>query len=370
MKIGVTGQNGFIGWHLSQTLKYIFPLEFKLIPFERNFFYHEDLLDKFTSDCNCIIHLAGVNRDSDESNIKKVNIELSKKLIESFDRIKFKGKLIFSSSYKEDTKTLYGISKKEARENFILASKRIGFMFTGLIIPNVYGPFCKPNYNSFIATFCYQISRDINPKIIHDNEVELIYVDNLVKQIINCIKSEPIIDYKVSNYKRIRVSLVLDLIRSFHNEYAKQNKIPKLDNTFKLELFNTYRSYLKINRYPIKHKNNIDQRGNFVETIKTLSGGQFSFSTTEPGIERGNHFHTRKIERFSVIKGNAEIKLRKIGTKTTDSFKLSGDSPSFIDMPLWYTHNLKNIGKDKLITLFWINELYDKKDPDTYLEIV
>ena len=370
MNIGITGQNGFIGWHLSQTIKYIFPVDFKLIPFDRNFFYDKESLDRFTSNCDCIVHLAGVNRDSDEKNIKKTNIELSVKLIESFERIKFTGKLIFSSSYQEEIKSLYGISKKEARENFILASKRIGFQFTGLIIPNVYGPFCKPNYNSFIATFCDQIVREIDPKIISDSEVELIYIETLVKQIISCIKSESIIDFRISNEKKIRVSLVLDLIRSFHHEYIKQDKIPKIGDTFELRLFNTLRSYLKIKRYPTEHKNNIDQRGNFVETMKTNSGGQFSYSTTYPGIVRGNHFHTRKVERFTVISGNAEIKLRKIGTKTTHSFKLSGERPSFIDMPVWYTHNLKNIGKDTLITLFWINEPYNEKDPDTYMEIV
>ncbi len=370
MKIGITGQNGFIGWHLSQTLKYIFPLEFKLIPFNRNFFYNKDLLDKFTSNCDCIVHLAGVNRDTNEKNINKINTELAVKLIQSFERIKFKGKLIFSSSYQEETKSLYGISKKEVRENFILASKRTGFEFTGLIIPNVYGPFCKPNYNSFIATFCYQISREVDPKIINDNEVELIYVETLVKHIISFIKSKSIIDFRISNEIKIRVSLVLDLIRAFHHEYNKEDKIPKIDNIFELQLFNTFRSYLEIKRFPIYHKNNMDQRGNFVETVKTNSGGQFSYSTTNPGIIRGNHFHTRKVERFTVISGNAEIKLRKIGTKTTHSFKLSGQKPSFIDMPVWYTHNLKNTGKDKLITLFWINEHYNEKDPDTYMEIV
>ena len=371
MKIGITGQNGFIGWHLSQTLKYAYKKEFQLIPFERDYFFNQEFLDHFVSKCDCIVHLAGLNRAEHESEISEVNILLSKKLVESFKRLNFKGKLIFSSSSQEENKNSYGTSKKEAREIFIKSSKQIGFHFTGLIIPNVFGPFCKPNYNSFIATFCNKITNDIKPEIIIDNEVELIYVGTLVDQIIECIKSPPNSNKKLKSEQTIRVSMVLGQLISFHEKYNKKGNIPPVDNLFDLHLFNTYRSFLNSEeKYPINHNKNSDERGVFFEIIKTQSGGQFSYSTTYSNSTRGNHFHTRKVERFSVIQGNALIQLRKIGSDTVHNFKLNSETPSYIDIPIWYTHNIKNTGNKPLITLFWINEPYDEKDPDTYFEIV
>ena len=371
MKIGITGQNGFIGWHLSQTIKYLHPKDFQLISFERNYFENPDFLDNFVLKCDCIVHLAGLNRSKDEHQISEVNVALSKQLIESFKRVNFKGKLIFSSSSQEENENSYGTSKKATRESFIKESEKIGFNFTGLIIPNVFGPFCRPNYNSFVATFCDNIINEIEPKIIEDNKVELIFIETLVDHIVKNFKAPSDFNHKVAPDKSIKVSQVLQKIKSFHQQYARKGEIPQLQNTFDLQLFNTFRSYFKYQeKYPINHKKNSDQRGDFSEIIRTKVGGQFSYSSTNPESTRGNHFHTRKIERFSVIQGIAMIQLRKIGSDTVYNFKLSGETPSFLDMPIWYTHNIKNIGKEPLITVFWINEPFDEKDPDTYFEIV
>jgi len=147
--------------------------------------------------------------------------------------------------------------------------------------------------------------------------------------------------------------------------------IPNFDSKFELNLFNTFRSYIDLKSYyPKYYKNNIDSRGNFVEIIKLNSGGQISFSTTKKNITRGNHFHTRKIERFSVIKGEAIIKLRKKDSSEVFSFTLSGDKPSYVDMPIWFTHNITNVGSEDLYTIFWINEFYNENDTDTYFEKV
>jgi UDP-2-acetamido-2,6-beta-L-arabino-hexul-4-ose reductase len=144
-----------------------------------------------------------------------------------------------------------------------------------------------------------------------------------------------------------------------------------LNSTFELNLFNTFRSYFDHSNYnPVYLKKNADQRGIFIEAIKSFVGGQFSFSTTVPGVTRGNHYHTRKIERFIVIKGKATIDLRRIGTTELYHFELNGDQPSFVDMPVWYTHNITNVGDEELITLFWINEFFNPDDPDTYFENV
>jgi dTDP-4-dehydrorhamnose 3,5-epimerase-like enzyme len=181
------------------------------------------------------------------------------------------------------------------------------------------------------------------------------------------INENVIIDYTDS----LKVSEILMLLITFKNTYFEKGQIPNFKNKFEINLFNTFRSFFNMNtHFPIKYKNNIDERGNFVEIIRLESGGQVSFSTTKKGITRGNHFHTRKIERFSVIKGKALIQLRKIGTTEVFDYYLSGEEPAYVDIPIWYTHNIKNIGEEELYTMFWINEFYDANDPDTYFEKV
>jgi len=371
LKIGITGQNGFVGWHLSQTIKYFHPNDFYLIPFERNFFSNPDSLDNFVSKCDCIVHLAGLNRAKDERQISEVNIALSKQLTESFKRVNFKGKLIFSSSAQEKNNTSYGASKKEARQVFINESEKVGFKFSGLIIPNIFGPFCKPNHNSFIATFCRKIINEVEPDIINDSEVELLYVGRLVEEIIKNIKNPSNSNIIIAPQQNIKVSHVLKKLKTFYKQYIEKGEIPKLEREFDLQLFNTFRNYLNFEqKYPIKHKKNTDKRGSFSEIVRTKVSGQVSYSITNPKSIRGNHFHTRKIERFSVIQGKALIQLRKIGTDMKYNFRLNGHTPSFVDMPIWYTHNITNIGEEPLITLFWINEPYDENDSDTFFEIV
>ena len=166
-----------------------------------------------------------------------------------------------------------------------------------------------------------------------------------------------------------KVSEILDLLENYKKEYFAKGIIPALNTKFELNLFNTFRCYIDVkNHNPVKFVQHTDPRGTFVEVIRLGVGGQVSFSTTVPGITRGNHYHTRKIERFAVIKGKALIQLRKIGTDEVLDFYLDGDEPSYVDMPIWYTHNIKNIGDEVLYTNFWINEFFDVNDPDTYFE--
>ena len=160
-------------------------------------------------------------------------------------------------------------------------------------------------------------------------------------------------------------------MEKYTEQYFIAGIIPELSTLFEINLFNTFRGYIDCEKYfPVKYNQHTDQRGTFVELIRLNIGGQVSFSTTAPGITRGNHFHTRKIERFSVIKGSALIQLRKIGTNEVLNFELDGDDSAYVDMPVWFTHNIKNIGEDELYTVFWINEFFDVNDPDTYMETV
>ena len=371
IKVGITGNKGFIGYHLYQTLA-LYDQEFSLIEFDRSFFDDNLNLDAFVSTCDVIVHLAALNRHNDPQFIYETNTALVKNLVAALKRTVSKAHLIISSSTQEERDNLYGKSKKEGRLLLSDWANQSRGRLTGLIIPNVYGPFGHPNYNSVIATFCHQIARGKMPKIDVDGDLKLIYVGELVQEIIKVIRNdnnshELLIPFTTE----LKVSEILSLLKYFRSSYQDGGEIPILRNDFEHKLFNTYRCYMDISNYfPKKVLQHLDNRGVFVEIARNGISGQTSFSTTLPGITRGNHFHTRKIERFAVIKGKALIQIRRIGTDVVHDFYLDGDVPAYVDMPIWYTHNIKNIGEETLYTIFWINEPFDANDPDTYFEIV
>ena len=366
-KIGITGQNGFVGSHLYNTLG-LNPEEYERVEFQKDYCQDPEKLDAFVAQCDVIVHLAAMNRHPDPEVIYNNNVELVKRLASSLERTGSTAHVLFSSSSQEERDNLYGKSKKEGRKILADWAENSGGNFTGLIIPNVFGPFGQPNYNSFIATFCHKLTHNETPAVDMDGEVKLIYVGELVQEMIDRIKSgETKAEYTVPFTTSLRVSEVLQKLQSYKELYFEGGEIPELHSAFDYQLFNTFRSYFDIaTHYPVKFKQNVDPRGAFVEIIRLGIGGQCSFSTTVPGITRGNHFHTRKIERFAVIKGKALIQLRKIDSDEVLDFYLDGSEPAYVDMPVWYTHNIKNIGEEELYTIFWINEPYNPEDADTY----
>lgn len=389
LKIGITGQAGFIGTHLFNTLS-LHPDKYIRIPFRDEFFQSEEALDAFVKQCEVIVHLAAMNRHNDPNVLYKTNIELVQKLIASMERTKSKPYVIMSSSLQEEQDNLYGLSKKEGRELFNQWADRNGAKFTGLIIPNVFGPFGVPFYNSVISTFSYQICNKQEPKLEVDNELKLIYVGDLVKVVLDLFPADyantedtententegtegwlPTKVLEVPYKAKYKVTELLDKLQGYYDTYVVNGIVPDLADWFEVCLFNTFRSYLPKEHFPVKYHKHSDQRGIYVETMKFNSRGQVSFSTTLPGITRGNHFHTRKVERFAVIKGKASIKLRKYSMDEIIEYILDGEEPAYVDMPIWFTHNITNIGDTELLTMFWINEVYDPNDPDTYYEPV
>lgn len=371
IKIGITGQAGFIGTHLHNTLG-LHPEEFERINFQKSFFDSATDLNYFVSQCDIIVHLAAMNRHNEPQVIYDTNVRLVQKLINALTETNSKAHILFSSSTQEERDNLYGKSKKVGRELIISWSKASGGKFTGMIIPNVFGPFGHPNYNSVVATFCHKLTHGETPLIEVDGDMKLIYVGELVAEIIKEIRSGESKDEVVVPYtSEAKVSELLTLLQSYTTGYQDKGEIPAINNTFELNLFNTFRCYMDIaTHFPVKFIQHIDPRGSFVEVIRLGIGGQVSFSTTVSGITRGNHYHTRKIERFAVIKGKALIQLRRIGTDEVLDFFLDGAEPAYVDMPIWYTHNIKNIGDEVLYTNFWINEFYDPTNPDTYFENV
>jgi len=371
IKVGITGQSGFVGQHLVRTLN-LFPKKFSRIPFKKTFFDHDHELNNFVKSCDAIVHLAALNRHEDPQVIYDTNIELVNKLVKACRSTKSTPHILMSSSIQEERDNLYGKSKKEGREALAKWAKEVNSEFTGLVIPNVYGPFGKPFYNSVVSTFCYQFTHGEKPEIHKDIQLDLIYVGDLVEKIMGCIEQKTNDPYHlISAGTKVKVSEILELLSEFKGSYFEKGEIPKLNNTFTLNLFNTFRCYIDMEKqFPGNLVKHTDERGAFVEIIRLGIGGQASFSTTVPGITRGNHYHTRKIERFAVINGMARIELRLIGTDEIYSYELDGQQPAYVDMPIWYTHNITNIGDEELYTIFWINEPYDPEDADTYYEEV
>ena len=375
IKIGITGQAGFVGTHLFNTLG-LHPDTFERIPFEDAYFQDNLKLKAFVISCDVIVHLAAMNRHNDPEVIYQTNIGLVKQLIKACKDTQSTPHILFSSSTQEERDNLYGKSKKEGRKLFEKWADKNNASFSGFVIPNVFGPFGHPYYNSVVSTFCHQLTHNETPKIDVDGTLNLIYVGELVNHFITIIREVQKIQSEgkiavqqvtVQHTTTLKVTGLLKILESFKEGYFNRGEIPDLDSPAMRNLWNTFLCYLDHESfYPYHLKLNTDNRGSFVETVKLNSGGQISFSTTVPGITRGNHFHTRKAERFAVIKGKATIELRRIGTDKVMTFVLDGTQPSFVDMPIWHTHNITNVGDEELYTIFWINEHYDASDPDTY----
>lgn len=371
IKIGITGNNGFIGSHLYNWLR-TKKNRFELIEFDKTFFDEPAHLRAFVKQCDVIVHLAAMNRHPVHQIIYETNLRLVALVIDACKAEQAYPKVIFSSSTQEEIDNLYGRSKREGRQLFENFATHNSAAFTSLTIPNVFGPFGKPNYNSFIATFCHKIISGETPEVIKDSEVGLIYVQELAEIIEEeiCLTDKTIKTLTVQPTTPVRVTEVLEKLLYYQQCYAVDGQVPQMDSLFDLQLFNTFRSYIPPSKFLQKFTCHTDNRGSFVEVMRTGVSGQSSFSTTHPGITRGNHYHTRKVERFAVIQGKALIQLRKVGTDDIFEYRLDGAEPAYVDMPVWFTHNIRNIGEEELITLFWINEPYNPADPDTYFEVV
>lgn len=370
IRVGITGQAGFVGTHLYNTLG-LSPDLYDRIPFEDSFFEDSEALRDFVKQCDAIVHLAAMNRHPNPQVIYDTNLRLNRDLIDAMEAEGVRPHVLFSSSTQESLDNPYGRSKAEGRRLLEEWAARSGGAFTGLVVPNVYGEFSKPNYNTFVATFADQLIRGERPVVQVDANIKLIHVGSLCRFIISQLGESGVRRVDVPWDFERKVSDILALFESYKALYYEQGIIPALRDVNDVNLFNTFRSYIDpASHFPVKLALHTDARGTFVETIRLGTGGQVSFSTTVPGITRGNHFHTRKIERFTVIRGKARIQLRRIGTEEVTDLYLDGAQPAYVDMPVWHTHNITNVGDEELYTQFWINEWYDPNDGDTYFETV
>lgn len=370
-RIGITGQDGFIGSALASRVS-LLPEEFELVPFRRSLFEEPLKLADWVAHCDVVVHLAAINRHSDPEVVYDTNVKLCQTLAEAVKRADTRPHIVFSSSTQEALANRYGQAKKEGREILHRATSLQRAAFTGLIIPHVFGPFGRSDYNSVVATFCDQLCKGIEPRVAVDTPLKLIYVDDIVAIILSAIREhrdEPLLE--LSPTVEHSVSELLIKLRGYRDDYLALGSFPILDTPFDVNLFNTFRSYIDHATYfPRALTSHVDARGAFFELVRCGSGGQFSFSSTVPGVTRGNHLHTRKIERFIVIGGRAIIRLRRYRSSKVLEFEVDGERPSYVDIPIWYTHNIRNVGNTELLTAFWVNEVFDPTHSDTFIEQV
>lgn len=363
--IAITGARGFLGWHL-RVHCHARP-EIKIIEIDRCIFGDPGRFQGIVRQADTVVHLAGMNR-GDDREIERVNVDLTRQLIAVCKQANARPQVLLADSTHRDRETAYGRSKRQSADLFAAWALEAGASFTDLVLPNVYGEGGRPFYNSVVATFCHELASGEEPKIIQDGQLELVHAQTVARAIIAAIEGRVFGEVRVQG-DRLSVSECLQKLRLFDRSY-RGHLIPELKTDVDLDLFNTYRSYLYPRYYPVTLTLHSDTRGHLFEAVKSLHGGQCFISTTKPGITRGNHYHTRKFERFLVLNGDAVIRIRKLLTGDIVEFKVSGSAPRYIDIPTFCTHDITNTGHGDLTTLFWAHEIFDPQRSDTIREPV
>jgi len=365
MKILVTGANGFIGKNLIAELR---NREYNDI-FEYTRETETSLLNQYCKVADFVFHLAGINRPKDEAEFMEGNYEFTSTLLATLKENNNTCPVMLASSIQAEKDNPYGNSKKAGEDVLFEYSKETGAKTLVYRFPNVFGKWCKPNYNSAVATFCHNIARDL-PIQVNDSTVKmnLVYIDDVLEELLNALDGK---ENSTGNYCAVpkvhNTSLgdIVDLIQSFRNS-RDERTIPDMANGLSKKLYSTYLSYLPENSFSYDLKMNVDQRGSFTEFLKTPDRGQVSVNVSVPGITKGNHWHHTKNEKFLVVSGTGVIRFRKIDTGNVIEYFVSGDKMEVVDIPTGYTHNIENLGGDDMVTIMWANELFNTEKPDTY----
>lgn len=398
MNILITGAAGFVGKNLSAALKNIRDGKDRTHPnikIDELFLYDIDspaeLLDKACQSADFVFHMAGVNRPQDEKEFMEGNFGFSSKLLDTLKKYHNTCPVVLSSSLQA---TLvgrydgpYGRSKKAGEELFFEYAEQTGARVLVYRFPNLFGKWCRPNYNSAVATFCNNIASDL-PITVNDPSIqlELLYIDDLLDEMllalegkehrctfegINTVMCENGTFCAAPITHKVTLGEIVELLEQFSNQ-PKSLSMPEIpEGSFAKKLYSTYLSYLPKEKVSFPLKMNIDDRGSFTELLKTDKCGQFSVNISKPGITKGQHWHHTKWEFFIVVAGHGLIQQRKIGSNEVLNFEVSGDKIEAVHMLPGYTHNIINLSDtDDLVTVMWANECFDASHPDTYFEIV
>ncbi len=367
MKVLITGANGFIGKNLIAELRYHKNTEL--------YEYDQDtppkLLDQYCQDCDFVYNLAGINRPEHTEEFMAGNCGFVSRLLASLKACGNPCPVMLSSSVQAELPNPYGQSKRageEALKQYAAVTGAKAYIYR---FPNLFGKWCRPDYNSVVATFCHNIARGL-PINIHDPSaiLDLVYIDDAVHSLIGLLSGKA--DWnkdgfcEVAEHHHISVGELADLIASFQRS-RKERGVPDLsEGGLTKKLYSTYLSYLPPDGFSYPLKMNADHKGSFTEIIRTEDRGQFSVNISRPGSEKGNHWHCTKNEKFVVVSGKALIQLRQVGSNEVISYRVSGERLEVIDIPVGYTHNIINVGETDLVTFMWSNERFDPERPDTY----
>lgn len=365
MKILVTGAKGFIGRNLIA--------ELRNKKYDDIFEYDRDtdpsLLDEYCKEANFVFHLAGVNRPKEQFEFMEGNFGFTSDLLNALKKHNNTCPVMISSSIQAELDNPYGDSKKAGEDLLFSYGKENGSKVLAYRFPNVFGKWCRPNYNSAVATFCHNIANDL-PIQVNDPSVmmNLVYIDDVVNELINALEGKENrvnLFCEVPIVHTITLGEIVDLIYSFKKS-REDRSVPNMSDAFTKKLYSTYLSYLPENQFSYDLKMNVDQRGSFTEFIKTPDRGQVSVNISKPRITKGNHWHHTKNEKFLVVSGKGVIRFRKIDSDEVLEYFVSGDKMEVVDIPTGYTHNIKNLGDTDMVTIMWANEVFDPEKPDTY----
>ncbi len=382
MRILVTGAHGFVGKNLCSALKNVAEGKDKTRGIDSNITIYEydidtdaSLLDGFCRDCDFVFHLAGVNRPEKTEEFMEGNFGFTSTLLDALKKYNNNCPVMISSSIQAALDNPYGISKKAGEDLLFSYGKEANAKVLVYRLPNVFGKWCRPNYNSAVATFCNNIANDL-PITVNDRSVNmtLVYIDDVVDELISALKGEETRDgdfYRVPVEHKITLGEIVDLIYSFKNQ-PESLVIPEIPmGSFAKKLYSTYLSYLPKEKVAFPLKMNVDARGSFTELLKTEKCGQFSVNISKPGITKGQHWHNTKWEFFIVVSGKGLIQQRKIGSDEVLNFEVSGEKIEAVHMLPGYTHNIINLSDtENLVTVMWANESFDPNHPDTFFEEV
>lgn len=357
--VAMTGANGFLGWHTKLALREQGMRTEGIGVGDR---FDLETARSSLDGAARAIHIAGVNRGT-EGEVEDGNIGFAEQLAEALRGVAFPPPVIaYANSTQSMNGSVYGEAKSRAGEIIAEAAAAVGAEYVDVVLPNLFGEHGRPFYNAVTATFCHLLAEGEQPHVENDKELTLLHAQNAADLLTGASS--------VAHQVHETVSGLLGRLKDIAEAYSR-GEIPDVSDPLQRDLFNTYRSYTFDSSTPIRLTRHADERGSFFEILRSHGGdGQSSFSTTEPGISRGDHFHRRKIERFTVLAGAATISLRKLFTDRVYDFAVNGDRPAAVDMPTGWSHKIVNTGSETLYTSFWTNDLFDPEHPDTIAEAV
>lgn len=362
-KIALTGANGFLGWHL-RAAAHAAGDETNGIRVGNGF--DMGSATAAIEGSERALHIAGINRGSVEE-VSSGNVQFAEQFAAALRAASVPPAVVaFANSTQADNGSVYGEAKSRAAGIIAAAAADIGAEFQDVWLPNLFGEHGQPFYNAVTSTFCHLLAHGDEPTVQQDRELTLLHAQDAADLLLGATSREE----SRTKERRELVSGLLERLKEISALYAA-GEISDVSTDFGRDLFNTYRSFTFPQQAPVRLQRHADTRGSFFEIIRTHGGdGQSSFSTTVPGITRGDHYHRRKIERFTVLSGVGRISLRRLFSNEVISFEVSGDEPAAVDMPTMWSHNITNVGVDTLYTSFWTNDIFDPEKPDTIAEEV